>query len=401
MYPFSLRGLPLAGALIMVVTWVLPVDAQLYQVVPPRRFRTPSPSTPAENASGDTRISVEIFTGSSQGLGYQAQQWESVFEHAGVLARIHSEFPGDKIGIHETQHGKLREVALVGRLEKDGSLTFPGHKFARSESAAFEEWVRELKTYGAQGSPSGKALWGLTRDQFEGIMNALAAPVDEEVAGLPFDDAISALHLPAQYPFRLSIAAQQTLAMPGVKKHAGRVQVRGITHGSALALLLSQYGLGFRPNRAPSGKLELVGLRIEDGQALWPIGWEIPEGTYPASVAPKLFEQTKVELKDQKLMDVLNAIADRTGTPVRVDYPAIAARGLDADSILVSASGEHMTWTRLLSAITSPSLLVATIRTDEAKKPFVWVTSVKNAPKRMKRPARPRKPVDADLAPDQ
>jgi hypothetical protein len=400
MMPFPCRRLPVVGALIMVVIWDLPVDAQLYQVVPPRRYRTPSTSTPADSASNDTRISLEIFTG-TEGLGYHAQQWESVFEHAGVLARIHTEFSGDKISIREKQYGKLREVTLVGKLERDGSLTFPGHKFARSQSAGFEEWLRELKAYGAQGRPNGKALWGLSREQFEALMKALAVPVEEEVVGLSFDEAVRALNLSEQYPFRLSIAAQQTLAMPGVKKQPGRLQVRGIAHGSALALLLSQYGLGFRPNRTPSGKLELVGFRVEDGQALWPIGWDIPEGTYPATVAPKLFQQTKVDLKDQKLIDVLNAIADHTGTPVRVDYPAIAARGLAPDSILVSASGEHMTWSRLLTTITSPSLLVANIRTDEAKKPFVWITSVKNAPPRMKRPSRPKKPVDADLLPDQ
>ena len=400
MKPFLFRGLPIVGAAIMTVTWVLPLDAQLYQVVPPRRYRTATPSTATDPIAGDTRISLEIFTG-SEGVGYHAQQWESVFEHAGVTARIHSEFSGDKVSIHEKQYGKLREVTLVGRLEKDGSLTFSGHKFARSQSAAFEEWLREIRTYGAQGSPSGKALWGLNREQFDAMHTALASPVEEEVAGLPLEAAIDALHLPAQYPLRLSIAAQQTLALPGVRKQPGRIPVRGIAHGSALALVLSQYGLGFRPNRAPSGKLELVGMRVEDGQALWPIGWDIPEGTYPANVAPKLFQQTKVDLKDQKLVDVLNAISDRTGVPVRIDYSAIAGRNLDVDSIAVSASGEHMTWSRLLSTITSPSLLVANIRTDEAKKPFVWVTSIKNAPPRMKRPARPKKPIDADPLSDQ
>ena len=114
-------------------------------------------------------------------------------------------------------------MTLVGKLERDGSLTFPEHKFARSQSAAFEEWLRELRTYGAQGTPSGKALWGLSREQFEGMTNALATPVEEEVAGLPFDEAIRTLHLAEQYPFRLSIAAQQTLAAPGVKKQPGRV----------------------------------------------------------------------------------------------------------------------------------------------------------------------------------
>jgi hypothetical protein len=398
--PFPFRGLSIVGAAIVAVTWVLPVEAQLYQVVPPRSQRAVARSTATAAASSDTRISLEIFTG-TEGLGFHAQQWESVFEHAGVLARIHSEFSGDQVSIREKQYGKLREVTLVGKLERDGSLTFSGHKFARSQSAAFEEWLRELRAYGAQGSPSGKALWGLSREQFDAMQKALATPVEEEIAGLPFDEAIGALHLPEQYPFRLSIAGQQTLATPGMKKQPGRVQVRGIARGSALALVLSQYGLGFRPNRTPSGKLELVGLRVEDGQALWPIGWDIPEGTYPANVAPKLFQQTKVDLKDQKLADVLNAISDRTGVPVRIDYTAIAARGLDAESILVSASGEHMTWSRLLSAITSPSLLVANLRTDEARKPFVWVTSVKNAPPRTKRAPRPKKPVDADLLPDQ
>ena len=159
-------------------------------------------------------------------------------------------------------------------------------------------------------------------------------------------------------------------------------------------MLLSQSGLGFRPNRTPSGKLELLGVRAEDGQQLWPVGWDAPEGTYPAAIAPKLFQQTQVELKDQKLIDVLEAIADKTGTPVRVDFASIAARRLDLDSVLVSASGQHMAWSQLLTKITSPSFLTPKIRTDEAKKPFVWVTSIKNAPARLNRPARDKKGID-------
>jgi hypothetical protein len=397
MMPLRSRWLPAAFAASVTVAWTMPADAQLYQVVPPRssRVRTIQPGSSTGASDSDTRITIELFTG-TEGVGLQAQQWETVFEHAGILTRIHQESPGDKISIREKQYGKLREVFLVGRLERNGSLVFPGRHFARSESAAFEEWIRELKVYGAQGNPTGKALWGLSHDQFDAMFGALSAPVDQEVAGLTFDEALRTLQLPDQYPFRLSIAAQQTLAEPGLKKRLGRFQLRGIAHGTALAMFLSQYGLGFRPNRTPAGKLELVGLRTEDGQALWPIGWDIPEGTYPTAVAPKLFQQTQVDLKDQKLNDVLDAVADRTGIPVRADYTAIAARGLDLNSILVSATGQHMTWSSLLSRITSPSLLTPSIRTDEAKKPFVWVTSVKNAPPRMKRPSRPKKNADGD-----
>ncbi len=327
-----------------------------------------------------------------------------MFDRAGLLVRIHSPFPGDKISIKEKQLGKLREVYVVGKLERDGSLVFPGHKFAKSESTAFEEWLRELKTYGAQGSPTGKVLWGLSQDQFDAMSGALTSPVEQEVAGLAFDEAIRTLQLPAKYPFRLSIAAEKRLDAPGIKQRLGKLQLRGFSHGTALAMLLSQYGLGFRPNRTPEGTLELVGLRSQDGQALWPVGWDVPEGTYPASVAPKLFQQTQVDLKDQKLIDVLEAIADRTGTPVRVDFASIASRDLDLDKILVNASGQHMTWSRLLANITSPSLLVPQVRTDEAKRPFVWVTSVKNPPVRLRRSTAAKKaapPVRPELPADQ
>src|ERR1700722_15050436 len=119
MKPFPFRGLPIVGAALVTVTWVLPVDAQLYQVVPPRRYRTATPSTATDAASSDTRISLEIFTG-TEGVGYHAQQWESVFEHAGVVARIHSEFSGDKVSIREEQSDELCVDRLLCTLQQDG-----------------------------------------------------------------------------------------------------------------------------------------------------------------------------------------------------------------------------------------------------------------------------------------
>jgi hypothetical protein len=401
--PFRFRYLLPTFSILVTVAFEVPVGAQLYQVVPPRSQRLRARQSSPTNADDNTRVTIEVFTG-QEGTGFQAQQWESVFDRAGLLVRIHSPFPGDKISIKEKQLGKLREVYVVGKLERDGSLVFPGHKFAKSDSTSFEEWLRELKTYGAQGNPTGKALWGLNQDQFEAMDAALTTPVEQEVAGLAVDEALRALQLPAKYPFRLSIAAEKTLDAPGIKQRLGKLQLRGFSHGTALAMLLSQYGLGFRPNRTPEGSLELVGLRTQDGQALWPVGWDVPEGTYPSAVAPKLFQQTRVDLKDQKLIDVLEAIADRTGTPVRVDFASIASRDLDLDKILVNASGQHMTWSRLLANITSPSLLIPQIRTDEAKRPFVWVTSVKNPPVRLRRSTAAKKsatPVRPELPADQ
>jgi hypothetical protein len=395
--------LSLISAGLLLVGWSARADAQsqFYEVKPRRddpNYRRRPLSDPQSDPNGtppggiDTRISVELFSG-DETAGFQSQRWTSAFEHAGVTLRIRSEMPGDKLSIHEKQYGKYREVSVVGRLETNGSLTFQGHVFKSNEVSALAEWLAELKSYGAQGTPRGKALWGLSSDQFDSLFRTLGSPVEQEVADQPLEDALRGIGLPERYPFRLSYAAKQVIA--AAPRARSRLQLRGFSQGTALALLLSQYGLGFRPERTPAGKIELVAVPADDAQSLWPIGWDHLEGTSPVSIAPKLFQQTLVELKDQKLGDVLDAIGQKTETPVLLDYAKIAARGLDVGSVSVTVEKRRYAWVSLLTRITSPSFLTTKICCDEARKPFVWVTPLKNAG--TLRRARPAKPATAPV----
>jgi hypothetical protein len=393
----SFARIVLAG--LLLIAWAARADAQLYQVKPYdplHRNRRPAQTDPQSgDLTGtppggiDTRITVEVFTG-EQGVGLQAQRWASAFERAAVNLRIRQGMPGDKLSIREKQYGKLREVFVVGRLETNGSLSFPGHVFKLSETSALGEWLAELKSYGSQGSPRGKALWGLSNDQFSALFRALGGPVEQEVADLPLEEALRGLGLPERFPFRLSYAAKR-VAESAPPKLKSRLQLKGFSQGTALALLLSQYDLGFRPERTPGGKIELVGMVADNAESLWPAGWEHLEGASPVSIAPKLFEQTLVELKDQKLGDVLEAIGQKTNTPVLLDSAHIEARGLDVGSVSVTVEKRRYAWVSLLNHITSPSLLTAKICCDDARKPFVWVTPLKNAGT-LRRP-RPRKPA--------
>jgi hypothetical protein len=393
----ALTGLVLGG-------WAATVDAQsqLYEVKPRRddpnyrrRPRTNPQNDPNATPPGaDTRINVEIFAGEAN-AGFEAQRWQSTFERAGVYLRIRSAMPGDKLSIREKQYGKLREVSIVGRLEMNGSLTFEGRKFRPDESVALGEWLNELKTYGAQGSPRGKALWGLSNDQFDAVFRALGKPVESDVAEQPLDEALRGLALPEAYPLRLSYAASRIVS--AAPRSKSRLPLRGFSQGTALALLLSQYGLGFRPERTPAGKIELVVQPADDSQTMWPLGWENLEGSSPVTIAPKLFTQTLVELKDQKLGDVLDAIGQKTNTPVLLDYVKIEARGLDVNSVSVNVEKRRYAWASLLTRITSPSFLTIRICCDEARKPFVWVTPLKNAgPLPRKRTAKPAAPAPAE-----
>jgi hypothetical protein len=397
-----LPRLSLIFAGLLLAGWSVPTSAQsqLYEVKPSRNdphYRRRPPADPQSDPNGtppggiDTRISVELF-GSDETAGYQSQRWVAAFEQAGVMLRIRSQMPGDKLVIRDKQYGKLREVSIVGRLETNGSLTFQGRVFKPSETTALSEWLAELKAYGAQGTPRGKALWGLSSDQFDALFRTLGSPVEQDVADQPLEEALRGIGLSEHYPFRLSYAAKQVVA--GSPRSRSRLQLRGFSQGTALALLLSQYGLGFRPERTPAGKIELVAVPADDSQSLWPTGWEHLEGTTPVTLAPKLFQQTLVELKDQKLGDVLEAIGQKTNTPVLLDNAKIEARGLDVGSVSVTVEKRRYAWASLLTRITSPSFLTTKICCDEARKPFVWVTPLKNAgtPRRARavKPAKPQ-----------
>ena len=42
-------------------------------------------------------------------------------------------------------------------------------------------------------------------------------------------------------------------------------------------MLLNEYGLGFRPVRTPSGKIEIAVFPLQKTTEVWPVGWQLKE----------------------------------------------------------------------------------------------------------------------------
>jgi hypothetical protein len=409
-FPLVFRTPALIAALsasgLIAAAEAAPPPTQLYEVKPLRgsvrptrraprtQGATPQPAgeaaprAPDPNAAIDTELTVELFVG-REGVGLQAQPWQKVFEEANVALQIRPRSAADSPAVDEQLYGKLRMVHVKGRIERNGRLVFPGRSFSAGDGPALAEWLAELKTYGARGNPRGQPMWGLGKDVFDELFRALARPVEAETAGRAFDEALAGLNLPTRYPLRFTAAAQLLLDRDGRRKQVNRLSLKGIAQGTALAMLLSQYGLGFHPTRTPSGSVELACAPAAEGDLPWPIGWEGSQPLNPTAVAPKLYEQTTVELKDQKLLDVLEAISQQTATPIRLDFAQIAERGIDLDPILVSVPSRRMTWSLLLTKITNPSFLTPHIRCDEARRPLVWITVIPLNPVPSKAPALP------------
>jgi len=167
-----------------------------------------------------------------------------------------------------------------------------------------------------------------------------------------------------------------------------RQSTRGITRGTALAMLLNEYGLGFRPLRTPQGKIDLTLEPLSKTSDVWPIGWNFKESRI--KTVPGLFKFVPVELDEVPLSDVLRAIEIRTKIPIRVDSYRIRGSGIDMAKIHVTYPRRKTTWSQLIRGVTTSHKLARRYRIDERGHPFIWITTLGHALKAFKTP-RPSK----------
>ena len=309
------------------------------------QLRTGSRATNRKTSKTRTTVSVELLA-DAQANGLTAQQWGRTFDKIGYTVRIRRAILKEKPEIKEQTRGRLREVKVIGKLDRSGRLIFADRTFSPSQGAKLAEWLRSLEVYGAQGSPKGKPVWGLDKSQFDILFNALSPKVEADIQGQSLNAAITAMKLPATYPLRYTVAAKQRLGTPSANQRPVRELLKGHSKGTALALALREFGLGFRPQRMPNGGLEL-----------------------------------SIESRDKvNLVDALTGIATVTDVPIHLDRFDIEARGIDVDRIVISYPAKKTSWSLLLRSITTPYKLTRKFRIDENGRPFVWVTPL--VPKR-------------------
>ena len=300
-----------------------------------------------------------------------AQQWGEIFRRAGASVRVRQALNSDRAEISETTRGSLRQVKATGLLERNGSVIFENRRFRQSQGAALAEWIRELKTYGAQGSDEGKPGFGLTRAQFDRVFQTLAARVVRDPAGLQLAEAIAAVDLPSSLPLHMTPAATELLKRR-VTRRAASEGLSGLSRGTVVALLLNDAGLGFRPGRTPDGNLELRVSLLDEATAAWPIGWPLEKA--PGTLMPKFVEIVPVEFEDVALVDVIHAISVQTGLPILVDHRRALEANIPLDELKVNQEYRKMTWSGLLDRVTFPNLMREQLQ-DEAGTPFVFVTT--------------------------
>ena len=364
--------------LLFVVSFCSPKLAFSQGTFPPRTTSKVKP-TPRQ-----TIIDFEILTPRKGANGLDAQKWGRLFGQLKWNARIRQERFNEKTGITEKMLGKTRVIKVVGTIDTSGKLICNRRAFRLNDVNKMKEWVEELKTFGAQGAPDGKPVWGLTKPQFEIIHRPLKQPLKISTKGLALTEALKKFEFQGITSIRISQEARGLLLKPSSLQKS-TPELKGMTQGTGLAILLSQYDLCFRPRRTSRDNIDLL---IEPRTGIadpWPFGWDLDdvklESTNPKirpnnrlRLAPKLFERTLVQLNDVPLSKVLDSIASQSKIPIFYDTNLIQKKKIDTQTFKVSYPRKRASWNQLLRSVTNQANLIAKLRVDEQTRPFIWVT---------------------------
>jgi len=232
--------------------------------------------------------------------------------------------------------------------------------------------MRELKSFGAQGSPEEKPVWGLSQTQFERVYESLERPLEEDISGKTLEECLEAMPAPEDSPYRWTLAAKTARQKDDRQKKFPEWQrVTGMSQGAALAIVLRHFGYGFWPSRTPKGTIELAIEPIATGKNLWPLGWELQQS--PDFVFGKFLKITEVNLKDAPLLDVAQAISVQTETPVVFDTHNIQKVGIKLEETKIDHPRRKRNWSLILTAALSQHKMTHDLRVDEAGRGFSLV----------------------------
>lgn len=325
--------------------------------------------------TSDTEVSVILVTSATAAVEH-AQAWGQRLQKLNIQFQTRQALTGDKPEVKEQKLGRLRQVTVVAVLDRNGRILCNDRAFTLAEADKLAEWIRELKTYGAQGAPQGKPLFGLDDRQFAGVMKELSVPVTVDADGMTLEAVLAKLPLPKKHPLRMTPEAERAVRQFDSDKKL-RTDAQGLSVGTVLAAVLGEFGLSFKPLRTPDGNIELAVSPRVAGQDAWPIGWPLDPDTPQGKLVPALFKTVPVSLDEVPLTDVLTAASQASEVPLLIDYDTIERDEIDLSELKVSVPNRKTTWGLLLRQITFPHKLGRRIVADDSGKPFVLITTLK------------------------
>lgn len=147
-----------------------------------------------------------------------------------------------------------------------------------------------------------------------------------------------------------------------------------------MAIALNEVGAGMRPIRTPAGKIEYEVKPLDQMTDPWPIGWTPKDDVTRDRITPNLFKKGQVGFENSPLLNVLEAIATESKTPIVVDARRALLRKVDVDAVKVSYPHRETSWAVVVSQCVRDAKLFNYYRQDEAGLGFILVTPFETTP---------------------
>jgi hypothetical protein len=353
------------------------------------------PQTPAASLPEPTRsLDILILIQSRPDHRIAAQEWGRVFQELGFSPRFRQPRPGETMLVEDSELDDKPIVRLVGGLAADGALVLADRKFTQTELKPLGELLQNFQRYGAGGPPESNPTWGLTDEQLGGLMAKLSeschGPVTLDTAVLTLD----ALELPDGMRLTFTPAARDLALGRRPESAPESIDLTGFSRGTGLAIVLAQYGLGFRPVVSDAGTCNIEIDRGDETSNLWPVGWKTQEAT--VDVLPAWLKSIPIDLDEVEIDTVTQVLADRLEIGHFTSHHALAAAGLDPAVLTYTHRNARVSPFRLTTSMGDKLGLGFDLRTDEAGHLFLWLTTEEQSNAFRKRFAHIRPPRDAE-----
>jgi hypothetical protein len=215
--------------------------------------------------------------------------------------------------------------------------------------------------------------FGLTAPQLVELTEQLSVPLNFSTKGADVQSSLAQVAQLIGHKFQLDDAAIEALA----GKEMVVEELRGMSAGTAIAILVRPLGLVMQPERRQGEPVKLAIIETKSSKENWPVGW--PPEQLPVKAAPKLFERLDLEIRGFLLGQTLNAIEKRTGIPFVYDHNGLARAGIELDQVKVTLVQNKVTYMSAIGKLlrqTKPSL-IQELRMDEGGKPFLWISTMR------------------------
>jgi hypothetical protein len=317
------------------------------------------------------QVEMVLLAEQNPATSTNGRKWGDLLTSLGVgNVQIRSVQPGEKIGIEVRGIKETPIYRVIGKL--DGSqLVVPGGKFTLGDRPQIANWLRELGENGVAGVTEKKGAFGLLAKQLVAVRDDLGQPVGFQTKGLPPAQAIEKIHGQMNYKLVIDESVEKAIAADDPV----RDELSGLSCGAALAAIARPAGAILQPKKPSGGELEYALVRAAEGGESWPIGW--PPEQSDIKVLPQLLDTLSVEIKDIPASQAIAAIQSRMNAPFLFDHNSIAKQRIDMSKAVTIPPAKKAFYATILRQVLFQAGLKYSLRVDEAGKPLIWITTLK------------------------